>query len=154
VVSSVAQQALEVFIIGVVAVVIQNLLFKKLSDQTVLRELKKQLESAQAKMKEAQKSKDTEKLEKALNQVNALSMKRLSMTMKPNLISSVIFIVLLGWAQKVYANLQVPTPIPLPILVWKFPPVELVSSLSWFWWYFYIAIVVSIVAREVMGIEI
>ncbi len=153
-VSEVALKALEIIAIAFAAVVIQNLLFKKLSDQTALRELKKQLEHAQAKMKEAQKTKEPKKLEGALGKVNELSMRRLSLTMKPNLISSFIFIFLLGWAQKAYATLQIPTPMPIPILVWKMPPIAFVSSLSWFWWYFYIAVVASLIVRDFFEIEI
>jgi uncharacterized membrane protein (DUF106 family) len=149
-----AMQALELFLISVGAVVVQNILFKKLSDQTALRELKKQLESAQKGMKAFQKAQDTAGMEKSLKQVNDLSMKRMSLTMKPNLLSSAIFIFLFGWAAKAYANLQVPLPIPLPVGAWKIPPVIMVSSLNWFWWYFYIAIFSSMVVREVLEIEI
>jgi uncharacterized membrane protein (DUF106 family) len=146
--------ALQLFVITTVAVIIQNLLFKKLSDQAALRELKRQLDAAQVRMKEAQKENDAGKLDKALKSVNELSMKRLQSTMKPNLLSSAIFIFILGWVQKTYATLVVTAPIPLPVLHWKFPLIFFETSLGWFWWYFYVAIVGSIIFRDLFGIEV
>jgi uncharacterized membrane protein (DUF106 family) len=147
-------QVFQLFMISVVAVIVQNLLFKKLSDQASLRELKKQLASVQIRMKEAQKEKDTAKMDKVLKQMNELSMKRMQLTMKPNLLSSAIFILALGWVQKTYQHLAVQMPIPLPVLHWKFPLVFLEPTLTWFWWYFYIALLASIIVREVLEIEI
>lgn len=147
-------QALQLFLISFFAVFVQNLVFKKLSDQVALRELKKQLESAQARMKDAQKAKDVKKMEEELGKVNEFSMKRLSLTMKPNLISSLAFILIFGWVQSTYKDLVVSLPIPLPVLHWKFPLIFLEPSLTWFWWYFYIAIISSVVVRDLLGIEI
>jgi|GEM_PF-4573193 len=146
--------ALQLAVISIVAVIVQNLLFKKLSDQAQLKEVKKQVETAQKRMKEAQKAKDTSRMEKELSKINELSMRRMKLTLKPNLLSSLAFILIFGFVQTTYKDLLVKLPIPLLITKWAMPPFAIVSELTWFWWYFYIAIVASIIVRQVLEIDV
>ncbi|MFH0961255.1 MAG: EMC3/TMCO1 family protein [archaeon] len=152
-ISLLENQVLQLFLISFAAVLIQNLLFKKLSDQAALREMKKQLDSAQIRMKKAQKEQNAKAMEIELKKIQEFSTKRLSMTMKPNLISSLAFILVIGWIQTTYAKLIVNLPIPLPIWQWKLPPIAFSSTLGWFGWYFYVAILSSFVVKELLGIE-
>ncbi len=144
----------EILLLSVAGVVVQNLIFKRLSDQAALRELKKDNEHLMKEMKAAQKEKNTEKLEKAMNKINSLSLKRMSLTMKPNLISSIPFFVLIGWMKIQYSTLLVNLPFPIPWIVLKSPFIILRSTLGWFAWYFICVIAASFAIREFLEVEI
>lgn len=146
--------ALEIFLISAASVVVQNLIFKRLSDQAALRELKKDIDHHMKEMKEAQKAKELEKLEKVMSKLNSLQMKRLQLTMKPNLLSSFVFIALIGWVKVNYANLIVQLPVPIPGPIAQPPFIVLTPTLGWFGWYFVCVILASLVVRELLEIEI
>lgn len=85
-------EALGIFVITVFAVIVQNILFKRLSDQAALRELRKETERLAAGQKEARKAGNAEKMNELLKKQSDLQMRRLSLTMKPNMMSSLVFI--------------------------------------------------------------
>ncbi len=146
--------ALEIFLISFATVVAQNVLFKRLSDQAALKELRLQTEKIMARQKEVRKSGDLDKYNELLKEQSDLQMKRLNLTMKPNMLSSFAFILAVMWMQKTYAATKIILPLAIPIPVWHWPPIALTSTLGWFGWYLLIALTSSLIVRDVLGIEI
>lgn len=146
--------ALGIFLISFVTVVIQNILFKRLSDQAALRELRLQTEKLTVRQKEVRKTGDLDKYNDLLKEQSDLQMKRLNLTMKPNMMSSFAFILAVMWMQTKYATAKIILPMTIPIPVWAFPPIAFTSTLGWFGWYLLIALTSSLIVRDVLGIEI
>ncbi len=146
--------ALEIFLISFVTVVVQNILFKRLSDQAALRELRLQTEKLTVRQKEVRKAGNLDKYNELLKEQSGLQMKRLHLTMKPNMMSSFAFILAVMWMQAKYETAKIILPMAIPIPVWAFPPIALTDTLGWFGWYLLIALTSSLIVRDVLGIEI
>ena len=146
--------AVEMFLLSVAAVILQNIIFKRLSNQKVLKGLNESLKAAQREMKTAKESKDPTKMNAVLARTNSVSMKKLQLTMMPNLISSFVFVIMLGWMRARYLSMIVALPLRMPVPAWKWPPFLITPTLGWFGWYLVCAFAASFLIRDLLDVEI
>lgn len=145
---------LEMLALSFIVVIIQNIVFKKLSKQNVIKGMNDSIKHVQEEMKVAKAAKDQQKMNACLSRMNSLSMKKLQLTMKPNLLSSLVFILALGWMKARYVSMIVTLPIKMPVPAWQFPPFLITGTLGWFGWYLICAFAASFVVRDFLNIEI
>jgi len=150
----VAYLGVEMFLISVFAVILQNIIFKKLSNQKALKGMNESLKSVQKEMNAAKESKDPERMNAMLAKTNSISMKKLQLTMMPNLMSSFVFILFLGWMRARYFSMIVALPVMMPVPAWRFPPIIITATLGWFGWYLVTAFAASFIVRDLLNVEI
>ncbi len=145
---------LELALISFTLSLVQNLLFKKLSDQTSLREINKEMKKINQRMKEVRKEKDYKAMEKVVTRMNKINMDKMKLVMSPNMKSSVIFLLAFWWIKETYADLIVTLPLTIPVPAFAFPPWVWTSTLGWFGWYLLTVMAASIIIRELFQIQI
>ena len=102
----------------------------------------------------ALESKDPERMNAMLAKTNSISMKKLQLTMMPNLMSSFVFILFLGWMRARYFSMIVALPVMMPVPAWRMPPFIITATLGWFGWYLVTAFAASFIVRDLLNIEI
>ena len=145
---------IELALLSVILSLTQNLLFKRLSDQTSLREINKEMKKIQERMKETQKNKDYKAMEKVITEMNKLNSRKMSLVMKPNLMSSAVFIFAFWWMKESYSTLIVSLPLTIPVPAWAFPPWVWTQTLGWLGWYLLNVLTSSLIIREIFEIHI
>lgn len=136
-------------------VFIQTAIFKKITDQAQIRMLKRETDKLMSKMKSARNSGDIELMTKHTNKINELNMKKMNLTFKPNMLSSLPLMGLFIWMKGRFSELvmNLPFPIPYPQLSLA-NPIGFKTQLGWLGWYFLCAMVAGYVARKAMEVEI
>lgn len=134
----------EVLIISLLLSLIMVILTKVLTDQNEIKKAKREMKFYQDKIKKAQGSGDKDAVGKLSNDMLKASSKQLKQSMKPMIVSMIIFVVAIGWLGAEYAELLVNLPIALPFLG---------TQLNWFWWYLVIVLPTNIIFRKMLGVE-
>lgn len=120
------------------------LVYKYTADQAAMRSLKEQIEAERKKSSDAQKSNDLKTMNDALSKMTDLNKKYLSMSTKPMLFSSLIFLPFLPWFFERFKDLTINLPFQVPFAG---------SSLSWFWWYLLLSIPFNAIIRKILDAE-
>jgi uncharacterized membrane protein (DUF106 family) len=119
------------------------LLTKKLTDQDMLKNIKKDQKEMNAKIKKAQKAGKMDEANKLTSEMLKMSSKQMQQSMKPMIVSMGVFVVALWFFGTYYAELAIAVPINLPFLG---------NSLNWFWWYFLIVFATNFMFRKLFDV--
>jgi len=136
---------LGVFLVGFLICVIMGLVNKKTLGTEHVKEVKKKLQDLREKMLEAQKSGDSSKANEYVKQMLIINSKYMKFMMKPMMISLLLVILILPFIRGAYSGMTV-------AIVPKTIPVIGGIGLSWFWWYFIVTFVLSLIIRKIIGI--
>ena len=127
--------AIEIALIAIAISLGSAIVNKKVVDQKRNKEIQKQVSDFQKRYNEAKKKGDKEqiaKLEKEQKEVMALSMELMKNSFKPMLYTFVPIIVIFFFLSSMYAGTGNVVDVPV------------IGMLSWFWWYFLVAIVTGL----------
>lgn len=136
----------EILIISVILAFITALSYRLLIKQGELRKLKDEMKFYQDKIKEAQKSGDREAVSKLSSNMLKLSSRQFRMSMKPLMVSGLIFLLIIGWIAARYGEAIIAAPFVIPFLVVD-------SHFTWFWWYVIIVMAANIMFRKLLGVD-
>ncbi|MBI2579531.1 MAG: DUF106 domain-containing protein [Candidatus Aenigmarchaeota archaeon] len=126
--------------------VIINIFYRILVNQTKAKETKDLIAELSKKMKESQKSGNTEESKKAMSQMMQEQGALMRMSMKPMIISMIIVIIFLPLLSGVYPGTTVARlPVPLPVVN---------GAVGWLGWYIIFSIPAAIVIRKIMKISV
>jgi uncharacterized membrane protein (DUF106 family) len=124
--------AIEIAVIAVVISVASAIVNKKVTNQKRMKEIKEKVSDFQKKYNEAKKSGNKElidKMEHEQKEVMALSMEMMTGSFKPMLFTFLPIIIIFFLLNQKYSGTGNIVDIPI------------IGMLSWFWWYFLMAIV-------------
>ena len=124
--------AIEVAVIAIVISIASAIVNKKVTNQKRMKEIKEKVSDFQKRYNEAKKSGNKElidKMEHEQKEVMALSMEMMSGSFKPMLFTFLPIIIIFFLLNQKYSGTGNIVDIPI------------IGMLSWFWWYFLVAIV-------------
>lgn len=124
-----------VLIISVGLTLFMTIIYKLMTDQEVMKSLKKETKEIQKEMKKFKD--DPSKVMELQKEAMKKNMEYFKKSMKPNLVSLLPIIFLFGWLRK-YFDAQQGT---------------YFMGLSWFWVYFIFAIISSILIRKMLKVS-
>jgi len=120
--------------------VMSALVRKAVLDQEKMKETKEKLKRHQEEMKQATKSGDTKKLQKAQGEMMKLTMENLKHSFRPMLITFVPFILVFTWLRDQYGSAGTVASLAG-------------FDLGWFWWYLICAMAVSIIINKILKVS-
>ena len=136
----------EILIVSSLVAFITALLYRLLINQGDIRRLKEEMKFYQDKIKNAQKSGDTGAVSKLTSEMLKLSSRQFRMSMKPLMVSGLVFILVIGWIGAQYAEAVIAAPFAIPFLVVD-------SQMTWFGWYIIIVLATNIMFRKLLGVD-
>jgi len=136
----------EILIISVILAFITALLYRLLINQGEMRKLKGEMKFYQDKIKGAQKGGDREAVSKLSSDMLKLSSRQFRMTMKPLMVTGLVFLLIIGWIAAQYGEAVIAAPFAIPFLVVD-------SQFTWFWWYVIIVLAANIMFRKLLGVD-
>ena len=119
------------------------ILTKFLTDQNLIKNIKKEMKILNDKIKRAQKEGKTGDVSKHTNEMLKLSSKQMRQSLKPMIFSFGIFIVAIWFFGMYYADLIVTAPFTVPFIG---------KELNWFWWYFFIVFGTNFLFRKLLEV--
>ena len=126
--------------------IIINVFYRVLVNQSKAKQTKDLIADLSKKMKENQKSGNTEESKKAMSQLMQEQGSLMRMSMKPMLVSLVIVIIFLPEMSNIYGSVSVANlPFTLPYVG---------ASLGWLGWYIIFSIPAAIVIRKLLKISV
>lgn len=134
----------EVLIWSVLLSFILAILYRVLTNPGEIRTLKNNMKELREKANKALKAGEKEKSNQLTNEMLKMSGKQMKYTMKPMMLSFILFFVFLGWIGPTYADMVVTMPVAIPFLG---------SEFNWFWWYLIITVPMTLVFRKLLGVE-
>lgn len=108
-------------------------------DKEKLKEQRAKLKEHQKIIKEAAKSGDTKKSQKAQEEMLKLTMENMKHSFRPMMFTILPFIIVFGWLKKTYAG---------DIVV----ATLFGYQLGWFGWYFVNMMIISTILNKIMGV--
>lgn len=142
---------MEIFVISVVLGFVTSLVYRLLTNQKEMREVRETVKDYQEKMKQAKKAGNTKEYEKYMNESLTRQRRIFSITMKPMMLSLIIFLVgfqFLG----AYSDVLITLPFNLPYMTWEFPYIHFTGQYTWFWWYLIIIFPSGMAFRKLLGV--
>lgn len=118
--------------------------YRFLVDQRVMKEVRHNMEHYRGLAKVAENGKNMEKMNENVSKMMELNRKYFSLSMKPMVLSLVVFAVVFPWMGVKFASVFVNLPFSLPIIG---------ERLGWFGWYFLLAIPGSVITRKLLDVE-
>jgi len=100
----------EILIISVILAFITALLYRLLINQGEMRKLKGEMKFYQDKIKGAQKDGDREAVSKLSSDMLKLSSRQFRMTMKPLMVTGLVFLLIIGWIAAQYGEAVIAAP--------------------------------------------
>lgn len=133
-----------------------SVIYRVLTDPNEMRRIKDEAKFYNRKVKKAQKAGNKEEIDRYTAEMLKASQKQMRLTMKPMLVSMVIFLVVLGWFHTAFGTVDITLPFSIPLPTWDMtgiPFVYMASNLNWFWWYVIITLPCTMVFRKMLGVE-
>jgi len=127
--------------IGLLSIVLSmfvTLVYKFMTDQVLMRELKKDLKKHQVQMREARN--DPAKVSEISKESMQVNMKYMSQSMKPMLITLLPFLLVFNWLRSVYDGTIV-----LPLFFWS-------GHLGWIGTYIIFSMIFTTVFRKLLNV--
>lgn len=121
-----------------------TLAYRYLTDQTLMKELKKQLKDNQKKMRDNRGNPD--KLMQIQKESMHTNMKYMSQSMKPMIFTIIPFLIIFAWLKSIFTGITV---VPLPFHV---PLSSLDTGLGWIGTYILFSMVFSTLFRKAMKV--
>ena len=134
----------EVLLFSIGLSLLMIILTRILTNQKEIKHIRNEMNFFKEKMNKAKKAGDLAKAEQFMNDMLKSSNKQLKHTMKPLLVSMIVFITAFQFLGAVYSELVVILPVALPFLG---------AEINWFWWYFIIIIPSSMFLRRFFDIQ-
>ncbi len=114
---------------------VATLIHKFMTDQKLLKNIKEEMKQIRKEIKEA--AQDPTKMAELNKKSMEKSMTQMKHTLKPILITMIVFFILFSWLRATYD--------PLEVSLWFIH--------SWFWVYFVFAIISSIILRKILKVH-
>ena len=115
---------------------IVTLLYKYLTDQKLMKELKDEMKAMQDEMKLLKE--DPEKMMELQKKALEKNMKYIMQSLKPTLITMIPFLFILEWMRRYYTNLGNP---------------DVLFGLSWIWIYILSSLILSLALRKLLKVH-
>lgn len=135
---------LSIIVISLVLSLSTTFIYRYLTDQTLMKELKKQLKANQKRIKEAKG--DTEKMMAIQKEAMHTNMKYMSQSMKPMLFTIIPFLLIFAWLRGIFSGIVV---IPLPF---GMPFSELETGLGWIGTYIIFSMIFTTTFRKLLKV--
>jgi len=135
---------IEELLFSAVITFIITLIYKFLTNQSEIKQLKISVKEKQTKIKELQKT-NPQEANKMLNEVMALSSKQMRMNMKPMLLTLVVVGITLPWLGQTFPGVVVKLPFTLPYFG---------NDFGWLAWYIIVSIPLGIYFRKLLKVEL
>jgi len=123
---------------------ITSLIYKFMINKNEIREVKEKQREKQEKIKELQKTNPKE-ANQVMNEMLKLSQKQMKMTLKPMMVSLLLFLVVLPFLPNLFPGVVANLPFTLPYFG---------SDFGWLAWYFILSIPLNSIFRKLLGVEI
>jgi uncharacterized membrane protein (DUF106 family) len=123
---------------------ISSLIYKFMIKRDEIRELKSRMKEKQDRVKELQKTNPKE-ANQVMNEMLKLSQKQMKMTLKPMMVSLLIFLLVLPILPNLFPGTVANLPFTLPFIG---------SEFGWLAWYFVLSIPLNSLFRRILGVEI
>jgi uncharacterized membrane protein (DUF106 family) len=133
----------ELMLVSVILFV-SSLIYKFLLDHDKLKEIKTKQKEKQERLKEIQKTNPGE-ANQVMNEMLKLSQSQMKLTMKPMIVSLVIFIIVLPILPQLFPGTVVNLPFSLPYFG---------SDFGWMAWYFILSLPLNSIFRKILGVEL
>lgn len=130
--------------ISLVLSIATTLAYRFLTDQVLMKELKKKLKTNQKRIKEAKG--DPQKMMEIQRETMKTNMKYMSQSLKPMIFTIIPFLIIFAWLRSVFEGLVV---IPLPFHV---PMSSLETGLGWIGTYIIFSMIFTTVFRKIMKV--
>ena len=135
--------ALAVAVIAIILTAIVTLIYKLLTNQEEMRQMKEELKTLQKEIREQRKNPEKMmELQKLAMEKNMAYMKH---SMWPTFITLIPLLMVFGWIRATFGSGEGPNPVlwEVPLIGW---------GLSWLWIYILVSIITSIVLRKIFKI--
>jgi uncharacterized membrane protein (DUF106 family) len=136
--------SIEELLFSAIITFVITLIYKFLTNQSEMKQLKVNMKEKQAKIKELQKT-NPQEANKMLNEVMALSSKQMRMNMKPMLLTLVVVSIALPWFGQAFPGAVVKLPFTLPYFE---------NDFGWLAWYIIVSIPLGILFRKLLRVEL
>ena len=123
---------------------ISSLIYKFLINKEQMREIKAKQKEKQQRLKEVQKTNPAE-ANQVMNEMLKLQQKQMKLTMKPMIVSFIIFILVLPILPSLFPGVVANLPFTLPYFG---------NTFEWLPWYFVLTIPLNTIFRKVLGVEL
>lgn len=130
--------------ISVFASSFTTLFYKFFVDQTTMKDVRKNMEVYRDLANAAQKENNVGKMNENVDKMMKLNKQYFSLSMKPMILSLLVFAVIFPWMGQTFAKVVVNLPFTLPFIG---------NTSGWFGWYFLLAIPSSIIVRKLLDLE-
>ena len=143
----------EVLLLSVGISFVLSVIYRVLTKPAEMKRVKEEVKLHRERMKKAQKEGNKAELSSSLSEMTKLNQKQLRGSMKPMLVSLLVFFVFVGFLRQTYVTFSIHLPTTLPLLSYSYPFIALRSSIGWFWWYILVTVPCTIVFRKLLGVE-
>tara|TARA_Y100000310_G_scaffold344362_1_gene456745 strand:+ start:980 stop:1417 length:438 start_codon:yes stop_codon:yes gene_type:complete len=133
---------LEIIVIAAGLSLLTTYVYKFLTDQAVMHEMKAEIDRLKKKMK--QHRRDPEEMQAIQKKMMPLNMKYLKMSMKPTLITLLPFLLIFMGLSAIYGE------VPVVMLPWDLPIIG--TSLEWIGTYIISSVILTTVFRKVLKV--
>ncbi|MBT3691517.1 DUF106 domain-containing protein [Candidatus Woesearchaeota archaeon] len=124
-----------IIVVSFVMTLVATLIHKFMTDQTLLKNIKEEMKQIRKEIKEA--AQDPAKMAELNKKSMEKSMTQMKHTLKPIIITMVVFFILFSWLRDKFDPLQV----------------DFLFIHSWFWVYFVFAILFSLILRKILKVH-
>lgn len=133
-----------IFLLGAAVSIVMELMNKKVLGNERAKEVKKAMQEIRSRILEAQKAGEMEKVNEELTKLMKINSEYLKFTIKPMIISVILFILIVPILNNVYSGMTVASiPKSLPMIGG--------FKLSWIWWYAVCTFVIGTIVRKLVG---
>ncbi len=131
-------------VISVLMSSVTTVFYRIFVDQSSMKEVRKNMETYREAANKFQKENDTAKMNENVSKMMELNKKYFSLSMKPLLVSLIIFAVVFPWMGKEFIGVTVNLPFSVPFVG---------NNVGWFGWYFLLAIPSSVIMRKLLDVQ-
>ncbi|MBN2202578.1 MAG: DUF106 domain-containing protein [Candidatus Aenigmarchaeota archaeon] len=136
--------AIEEFLLVALILFGSSLIYKFLLDHEKLKEIKSKQKEKQERLKEIQKT-NPDEANQVMNEMLKLSQNQMKLTMKPMIVSLIVFMLVLPIMPQLFPDSVVNLPFTLPYFG---------SDFGWMAWYFILSLPLNSIFRKILGVEL
>lgn len=134
-----------VLFISALITILITVINRLLVNQTLIKSLKKRMEEIRDDLSKAQKSGESEKANKFLNEMLEINNQYMKQMFKALTVSIIVVILFLPWVQFKYND------IPVAKLPMAMPYIG--NEMGWFWWYLIVSLSIGWSTRKLLGFD-
>lgn len=134
-----------VLFISALITILITVINRLLVNQTLIKSLKKRMEEIRDDLSKAQKSGESEKANKFLNEMLEINNQYMKQMFKALTVSIIVVILFLPWVQFKYSGITVAKlPMAMPYIG---------NEMGWFWWYLIVSLSIGWSTRKLLGFD-